>query len=455
MRITFPNPLGPPITFDTTSLPPLPQFRKPNTTSPLSSLRRPQTRLLLFGLVLFIVIVIRPSPPFPPSFGEEWKVESGAALGDSEGRLGRYVKFDVPQGTGFNHQLQRVLLQHHLALLGNRSLAFEPFVEDKTNLPFDIFRWPWRSARIPLSAYIAGVISGFEKFYNSPRAVPASYYRQYCSSWREHVYTLRTDSHPNGDLTLVPNGQDRIHQIQVLLAGSDESCIRIRGEVFDDAFFDSSAPLELYDSFVRSPVMKHFTFSPTVLGILNRAMPELATDHTPYDLDLIAHPTSDVMERTSSWKHVLALHLRKGKEWEHTCVQKGETSAPFVSFNKLPRLPGNENVPPPSSMVEATRMGLYRAKCLPEVLDIIGRARRMRKNHPLLRVVYILSDGEDEWAEEVRMWLASEGWDKVWIGKLDVYPSRKEREVGVAVDMEIARRAGVFVGNGVSICLVL
>lgn len=25
-----------------------------------------------------------------------------------------------------------------------------------------------------------------------------------------------------------------------------------------------------------------------------------------------------------------------------------------------------------------------------------------------------------------------------------------EREVGVAVDMEIARRAGVFVGNGVS-----
>ena len=127
--------------------------------------------------------------------------------------------------------------------------------------------------------------------------------------------------------------------------------------------------------------------------------------------------------------------------------------SPFVSFNKLSRLPGNENVPPPSDMVEATRMGLYRAKCLPEVLDIIARARRMRKNHPLLRVLYILSDGEDDWAEEVRMWLQSEGWDRVWIGKRDVYPGWKDRELGVAVDMEIARRAGVFVGNGVSMRL--
>ena len=123
--------------------------------------------------------------------------------------------------------------------------------------------------------------------------------------------------------------------------------------------------------------------------------------------------------------------------------------SPFVSFNKLPSLPGNENVPPSPDMVEATRMGLYRAKCLPSTLDIIARARRMRKNHPVLRMVYILTDANDEWIEEIRMWLASEGWDRVWIGKKDVYPDWEDQEVGVAVDMEVARRAGVFVGNGV------
>lgn len=101
-------------------------------------------------------------------------------------------------------------------------------------------------------------------------------------------------------------------------------------------------------------------------------------------------------------------------------------------------------------MVEASRLGLYRAKCLPQTLDIISRARRMRKNHPLLKSVYILTDGDDDWIEEIRMWLQSEGWNHVWVGKRDVWSDWEDREVGVGVDMEVARRAGVFVGNGVS-----
>ena len=48
------------------------------------------------------------------------------------------------------------------------------------------------------------------------------------------------------------------------------------------------------------------------------------------------------------------------------------------------------------------------------------------------------------------MWLLSEGWDRVFVGKADVYNKWEDHEVGVAVDMEVARRAGVFVGNGVS-----
>lgn len=122
-----------------------------------------------------------------------------------------------------------------------------------------------------------------------------------------------------------------------------------------------------------------------------------------------------------------------------------------MSFNQLPRHPGNENVPPPPGTNEATRLGLYRAKCNPELLDIIARARRMRKNHPLLRSVYVMTDDDGSFGVEVAGWLSSEGWDNVWVGSRDVYPDWDDREVGVAVDMEVARRAGVFVGNGVSL----
>lgn len=452
MRLTIPTPLGSPIIFDTTHL--SSRLSPPLRISSLLH-RRAQLRLVLLLLLIFTILGVRPNPPFPPSYRHEWKQERNLpwAYGGAnfpEGREGRYLKFDVPRGTGFNHQLQRVLLHHHLAVLGNRSLAYEPFVQDDISLPFRIFHWPWRSARIPLSAFISTVISGFEAFHSAPRAVPASQFSRVCPSYKQRVYSLKNDENPSGELDLVPGGQARIHQLQVLLAGSDVGCIRMEGEVFDDAFFDSRAPLELYDSFARSPVLKHLTFSPTILSLLNRVVPEIAPDTSLYDLEAVSRATSENPYETTPWRHVLALHLRRGKDWQDVCEEKGMRSAPFVSFNKLPNLPGNENIPPPAEMVEASRMGLYRAKCLPSTLEIIARARRMRKNHPLLRVVYILTDADDRWAEEIRMWLASEGWDRVWIGGGDIYPEYEDREVGVAVDMEVARRAGVFVGNGFS-----
>lgn len=68
----------------------------------------------------------------------------------------------------------------------------------------------------------------------------SSYYDKMCSRSHTRTYTLRTDhndpsiSQKPADLVLPKQGQDRIHQLQVLLAGSDDECIRIRGEVFDD-----------------------------------------------------------------------------------------------------------------------------------------------------------------------------------------------------------------------------
>jgi hypothetical protein len=93
-----------------------------------------------------------------------------------------------------------------------------------------------------------------------------------------------------------------------------------------DSFFDSSAPLELYDSFIQSPVMKHFTFSPSVLGIINRAMPLLAPEYVEYDLSdaLEAHP---VPHTYPNMKHILAIHLRRGAGWIEACDDKAIRSA--------------------------------------------------------------------------------------------------------------------------------
>lgn len=103
-------------------------------------------------------------------------------------------------------------------------------------------------------------------------------------------------------------------------------------------------------------------------------------------------------------------------------------------------------------MAEPTRLGLYRAKCDPSTLEIIARARRMRINHPLLDTVYVLSNGDYEFIADTKRWLESEGWRKVIVSG-DVISDWEDQEIGEAVETEIARRAGVFVGNGVSIAL--
>lgn len=129
-------------------------------------------------------------------------------------------------------------------------------------------------------------------------------------------------------------------------------------------------------------------------------------------------------------------------------MQKADNS-PFVGFNRLPNHPGNENVPPPPDTVEATRLGVYVVKCQPDYTAIIHRARRLRKNHPLLRTVYLITNpaGESSFVEEVRKWLRSDAWNEVYAGAGDFGVNGIER---AGVDVEVARRAGVFVGNGVS-----
>lgn len=93
MRVTFPNPLGPPIAIDTSRLPSL---SLPTTIQPFLS-RRGHLRLVLLILFLVTLLGVQPSPPFPPSYAAEWKVERNlpwlyGAAKFPEGREGRYLK---------------------------------------------------------------------------------------------------------------------------------------------------------------------------------------------------------------------------------------------------------------------------------------------------------------------------------------------------------------------------
>jgi hypothetical protein len=98
---------------------------------------------------------------------------------------------------------------------------------------------------------------------------------------------------------------------------------------------------------------------------------------------------------------------------------------------------------------------IYRKHCFPteeELLDKIRAARReylSAKPGRTLDVMYILTNAKKDWIETFGKRLRAEGWGTI-VSTKDLKLDDEQTEVGMAVDMELARKAAVFIGNGVS-----
>lgn len=86
--------------------------------------------------------------------------------------------------------------------------------------------------------------------------------------------------------------------------------------------------------------------------------------------------------------------------------------------------------------------------------DIDYPAGSHLKGNHFLNVLYILTNDKSEWMDEFTQKLKhSHGW-KILTSNDIVFGDSQEKDVGMAVDMDLARRAAMFMGNGVSRRLV-
>jgi hypothetical protein len=102
----------------------------------------------------------------------------------------------------------------------------------------------------------------------------------------------------------------------------------------------------------------------------------------------------------------------------------------------------------------------YLEHCLPEIPAIVQRLHEVRLEYEMhsssppseekytLKRIYLLSNGWPYWLNSLRSALKADGWeDVVFGGELEMDMAQKH--VSMAVDMAIAEKAEVFVGNGV------
>ncbi|EIW75013.1 hypothetical protein CONPUDRAFT_112946 [Coniophora puteana RWD-64-598 SS2] len=426
-----------------------------------------------------------PRHVFPPHAHDHHAHASGGSPG-TEGQATRYIRFPgYLWGHGLNNVLQEALVLSHLAHASNLSYVFEDYTWSRSPLPWTLYDFALRPTRIPLNAFIAGPTAGGplsgdvgddSERLGAPRAVSARYWEEVCGGGKIRVLTSKgAPSDADGDVLLA--------WWRDMLSGVQEQCIEVDSsehDLFDRFLFGGPRFLPILDALLASPILTAFSWSPLVhAALLRNAMllhpsspPALSTSIQPHlssQLSLQIPTPSAPAPPLPFLPGLIAIHLRRGDYTRH-CPNLALWGADYMGTNQHPSLPDRFAPPvgPPglagalhkdwgSESEKAERRAYYMAHCLPDDSEVVRRLREVRAEYRTgagaggreLSRVYVLSN-DGAWAlEGLRGMLEADGWADV-LASRDLVLDAEQRYVDVGVDMAIAERAEVFVGNGFS-----
>jgi len=213
-------------------------------------------------------------------------------------------------------------------------------------------------------------------------------------------------------------------------------------QVFDLYLVGSQRILSLWDRFVRSPVSRLTRASPIVESAVTRN-------------EYIFLPRGPRPASRNPYDRMLAMHVRRG-DYSANCVHLAKWSSRFFSWSQLEFLPDRFEPPAGASWGENTpeNEAIYMQRCLPSVEQMVSRARQVREDYGKpLDVLYLLTNEQGEWLDGLKAAMIKEGWSTIRTSR-DLRLDQEQMEVNGAVDAEIARKAAVFIGNGVSAVFV-
>lgn len=356
------------------------------------------------------------------------------------GRNGRYIRFrNQVYGLGWNNILQEILLNTHVAHESGRSYVFIPFHASAHPAMGLGPTAPW----IPLNAFMDAPTAGgpWPAGDKTPRAVTEEWYDTVCpTSDRVRLDTETVAGHLKDS-----DAQTLINFWSKKLREMDDRCIEIDGreQIFNFYLTGSTRVLTAFKEFSTSATLKMFKWSSLVTGAIRR------------NFELISPPSHRfsrpyVLPAGGRIDGLLAMHVRRGDYAEH-CTHFAMWSSTYTSWALLPQLPDSFKAPEGSGGGEATpeAIAAYHQVCWPSNKQIVERARQMRKLHPGLDRVYVLTNGDPDYLAGLKSELHADGWKKVSTSQ-DMRLNWQETWVSQSVDMAIAQRAEVFVGNGFS-----
>ncbi len=206
---------------------------------------------------------------------------------------------------------------------------------------------------------------------------------------------------------------------------------------------------DIWPDFSVSTIMTTFRWSPLVELAFDTNR-ELWLSGPVFERYLSQRPFTNNRDRYPMIPGLLAIHVRRGDYEEH-CVNLANWGSTWLGFNSFPEM-ADKFIPPGGNTPETHEF--YRKHCYPTVKEIVEKVRAIRKTQAGqgLRKLYIMTNGTPDFILELKLAFQKEGdWQDVASSR-DMVLNQEQKYVSHAVDMLVAQRAQVLIGNGVSSC---
>lgn len=349
-----------------------------------------------------------------------------------------------------------------LAHESGRAYVFHDFIWEKTHYPWST---PAQTSRplTPLNALVAGPFAGapWGPDDPTPRSVSEAYFDLVCPQNERRIINTRDVKPALRDA----DGLVIFETWRALLAAAPERCVEVQAprpeedafpETFDLWFWSGPRSVSLWPAFTAAPVSRLLRTSRVVAGAV-AANARLFTPARP----LVRAATADPFAR------VLAIHVRRG-DFKEACLEHAALNDTFYNWNLLPFLPDKFDPPPPPHGVRLpagrntpANEARFLERCLPVPDAIATKVREARREYLAhsssgdagaerrgLDVLYIMSNDGTTWLDALKGTLRADGWARI-VTSRDLRLTAEQKDVGVAVDMDIGRQSAVFIGNGV------
>ncbi|KAM5537139.1 hypothetical protein V8D89_009285 [Ganoderma adspersum] len=421
----------------------------------LTSRRRLRIALLVLGLLVTACVAAATyvfNYPLPPLYGRFHEAElklpqHNAWLPSPEGRHGRYLWVaNHASKCGWGNAMQELFLNSYLAYRTNRAFVFDNYTWSRGESDYSVYNLKPIPSRIPLTALIQGPIVGgnFSVGSEVPRAVTPEYFYEVCED------RAIIESSEVNDALLDPSAETLIQRWTDKMA--PHRCVEIAQsppEIFDEhVFADAARLVDIWPQFSQSPIVQAFGWS-TLVELAFDTNRHTISPASPFEPTLSASSVSG-LARYTPIPGLLVLHVRRGDFKGHCHDVLAHRSIGYTGFNSFPALPDHWSLP--ERISDREKNALYTRHCFPDIDMIVERVEEIRRTEAGrgLTQVYIMTNGSPSWIAKLKAALrARHSWAHVASSR-DLVLTPEQKYVSQALDVLVAQRAQVFIGNGFS-----